>query len=206
MNSDSIRLIVLRHAQTQWNREGRYQGRTDIPLCSAGIEQAQAAGQALRHAGAHLVLSSPLTRARATAEVICEVLGSNRCVIEDRLVELSFGEWEGLIQPEVKWRWPEQLRDWKRAPHVFRFPGGEQLSDAFDRLQDLLRHPPWTTGATPRCVIAVTHATPLRLAALCAEGRPLSEYRQVAVPAHGALEFDWDPRGRLRPLGVRPLN
>ena len=201
----SVRLILIRHGVTSWNLAGRYQGRTDTPLCAAGMAQVQEAGAALRHAGASLLLTSPLQRARASAYAISECLGSIPCHIEERLIEVGFGEWEGLTQDEIRRRWPALLRDWKRSPQSVRFPGGEGLSDGLRRLEDLLLHPPWVASAAPRCVIAVTHTGPIRLARLCADERPLAHYRQVAVQEGAAHEFDWDPRGRLRSLGSSPL-
>jgi broad specificity phosphatase PhoE len=201
----SVRLILIRHGLTAWNLAGRYQGRTNTSLCAAGLAEAHGAGTALRHAPASLVLTSPLRRARATAEVICRHLGSIPCHVDERLVELGFGEWEGLTQAEVRRRWPTLLRDWKRAPQSVRFPGGEGLADGLRRVQDFLRSPPWAAGTAPRCVIAVTHTGPIRLARLCADGRSLAEYRQVALQAGAAHQFDWEPSGQLRPAGLLPL-
>lgn len=206
MSADARRRwIFVRHGQTEWNGQRRYQGRTDIPLCAAGVAEARRAGATLQHARASLVLTSPLRRARATAEVISRCAGSLPCRADERLVELGFGEWEGLTQAEIKRRWPEQLREWKRAPQSFRFPGGEGLADALRRLEDFLRRPPWTEDETHRCVIVVTHTGPLRLARLSAEGRPLAQYRRVALPCGAAFAFDWDPHGRLRPAASCPF-
>jgi broad specificity phosphatase PhoE len=200
------RLIVLRHGQTEWNQQGRYQGRTDTALCASGLLQARAAGLALRQRCASVLITSPLQRARATAEAVCWSLGAVPCETDERLIELGFGDWEGLTQAQVKRRWPALLRVWKQAPHEFRFPGGERLDDGLSRLQDFLRHPPRAAATAPCCIIAVTHSAPIRLAKLFAEGRPLSQYRQMPLPPHdAALEFDWDPTGRLRPIGMYPL-
>lgn len=201
----SVRLILIRHGLTAWNLAKRYQGRTNTPLCAAGLHEARQAGAALRHAGATVVLTSPLERASATAEIISQCLGSVPSRVDERLIELGFGEWEGLTQAEVRLRWPALLRDWKRAPQTVRFPGGEELGDGLRRVKDFLQRPPWSAGAAPRCVIAVTHTGPIRLARLCAERRPLADYRQVALRGRAALEFDWDPSGRLLPVGLCPF-
>jgi broad specificity phosphatase PhoE len=201
----AVRLILIRHGLTSWNLTGRYQGRTDTPLCAAGVAEAREAAAALRHACASLLLTSPLRRASATAEVIARRLALASCQVDERLVELGFGEWEGLTQAEIRERWPELLRAWKRAPQSFRFPGGETLGDGMRRMEDFLRAPPWAGRTDPRCVIAVTHTGPIRFARLCAEGRPLAHYRQVPLQGVAAHEFDWDPAGRLRPAGLCPL-
>ncbi len=197
----SVRLILLRHGLTSWNLAGRYQGHTDVPLCAAGLAEAHEAGAALRLARATLRLPSPLQRARATAEVISRCLGSVPCHLDERLIELGFGEWEGLTQAEIKQRWPALLRAWKSDPQSVYFPGGEGLVDGLRRLEDFLRFPPWAGTADPRCVIAVTHAGLIRLARLCADGLPLAQYRKVSLQGGTAHEFDWDPPGRLRHVG-----
>lgn len=201
----SVRLILIRHGLTSWNLAGRYQGRSDVPLCAAGLIQAHDAGAALRLARAGLLLTSPLLRARVTAEVISQRLGRVPCHVDERLVELGFGEWEGLTQSEIKQRWPALLRAWKRTPQSVRFPGGEGLDDGLRRVEDFVRYPPWAGSASPRCVIAVTHAGPIRLARLCADGRPLAEYRHIALQSGAAQEFAWDPPGRLRHVGLCQL-
>ena len=204
----SVRLILIRHALTSWNLAGRYQGRTDTALCTAGLTEAREAGAALRHTGASLVLTSPLRRARATAEAISRCLGSVPCLVDERLVELAFGEWEGLTQGEVRQRWPALLREWKRVPQAVRFPGGEALHDGQRRMEEFVRRPPWADRADRadrQCVIAVTHMGPIRLARLCADGRSLADYRQMALQAGAAHQFDWDPPGHLRPAGLLAL-
>jgi broad specificity phosphatase PhoE len=200
-----VRLILVRHGLTAWNLDGRYQGHTDTSLCAQGVDEARAAGAALRHTRACLLLSSPLRRARATAEVIARALGSIPCQIEERLIEIGFGDWEGLTQAEVRRRSPGLLRQWKRAPESFRFPGGEGLCDGWRRLSEFLRAPPWAGRADVRCVIAVTHTGPIRLASLWAGARPLAQYRQVPLQPGAAHQFEWEPSGELRPVGLLAL-
>lgn len=200
-----VRLILVRHGLTSWNLAGRYQGRTDTTLCAAGLAEAHEAGAALRRARASLLLTSPLRRARATADVICRSLGSIPCHVDERLIELGFGEWEGLTQAEVRRRSPALLREWKRAPQAVRFPGGEGLEDGWRRMEDFLRRPPWADRPDVQCVIAVTHTGPIRFASLRAAGRSLAHYREVALEAGAAHQFDWDLSGHLRPLGLYPL-
>ena len=200
-----VRLILVRHGLTAWNLAGRYQGHTDTRLCAQGVAEAHEAAAALRHTRASLLLSSPLRRARATAEVIARCLGSIPCHVDERLVEIGFGDWEGLTQAEVRRRSPGLLRQWKRTPESVRFPGGEGLCDGWRRLEEFLRDPPWFGRADVQCVIAVTHTGPIRLASLRAGGMPLAHYRQVALQAGAAHQFDWEPSGQLRPAGLLPL-
>lgn len=206
MPADShTRLILVRHGQTQWNLQGRYQGRADTPICPVGLATAQRVAALLRGCGATVLLASPLERARASAEIIGRILGDLQTVVDERLIEIDFGQWQGLTQAQIKTRWPILLRAWKRAPDSVRFPGGERLADALERLRHFLRRPPWAAGAAPRCVIAVTHAGPIRLARLLADGLSPVHYRTVQLHVGAAYEFDLDPPGRLRSVGHRML-
>lgn len=194
----AVRLIFVRHGQTAWNVEGRYQGRRDTDLAAAGFAEARSVACRLRGAGVSLVFSSPLQRARATADVIARLIGPVPCTIDERLVEIGFGAWVGLTQAEIKQRWPALLRDWKHAPQTVRFPGGEGLLDVWRRLRDFLRDPPWTGAVEPRCVVAVSHTGPIRLARLLADNRPLAHFRQIKIEGVAMHEFDWTPAGQLR--------
>ena len=93
----------LRHGQTEWNREGRYQGTSDIPLNAIGIAQARAAAELLSQVKIDRIVASPLSRALKTAEIVAGQCGAP--IHTDRgLVERAFGSFEGLIIREVKER------------------------------------------------------------------------------------------------------
>jgi broad specificity phosphatase PhoE len=91
----------LRHGQTNWNVEGRFQGHTDIPLNDFGLSQAQDAAKALARCPVDLIIASPLMRARKTAEIVAEHLGKP-LLVDDALKERHFGAFEGLVVNEVK--------------------------------------------------------------------------------------------------------
>ena len=103
-------IFVVRHGETEWNRISRYQGWSDSPLTDRGIAQAQAIGRVLSTAAditsAELV-TSPIGRARHTAEIIHEALGRTTPLrFDDRLREISLGSWEGLHRVEIAARAP----------------------------------------------------------------------------------------------------
>ena len=91
----------LRHGQTRWNVEGRFQGHTDIPLNETGLAQAHDAANALAQCRVDLVVASPLIRARKTAEIVAEQL-QRPLLFDDELKERHFGRFEGLIVNDVK--------------------------------------------------------------------------------------------------------
>lgn len=199
-----MRLIFVRHGETIWNLQRRYQGQTDIPMCAAGWERAKRLAQVLKGTRAAVVLSSPLRRALNTAEMIGEALGGPTVCVDPRLIEIDFGEWQGLTQTEVKQYWPKLLRRWKCAPDSVRFPRGESLQEAFARLQGFLRHPPCSAETSGKCVLAISHTGPIRLAGLIAEGRPLGHFRQVTVEPGALHAFDWGADGQLRRVSFGP--
>ena len=193
-----MRLLFVRHGETPWNLERRYQGRADVDLCAAGVATARRSAKALQGARVALLLASPLRRARFTAGVMGESLGGLPTVVDERLTEIDFGEWQGLTQQEVKARWPRALRLWKQAPETMRFPGGESLCEALERLREFLRNPPWEGRSGSGDVLAVSHAGPIRLAGLVADRRPLAQFRQIAVDPGAVHAFEWYAGGGLR--------
>ena len=105
-------LALIRHGQTDWNLHGRMQGRTDIPLNDTGRGQALAAASALADEPWDAVVSSPLVRARETAEILSSTLGVPLGGSYDELVEQDFGAAEGTLVAELLERWPD--RDFPR--------------------------------------------------------------------------------------------
>ncbi len=101
-------LALIRHGQTDWNLDGLMQGRTDIPLNGTGREQALVAASALSGERWDAVVSSPLVRARETAELIAATLGVPLAGSYDELVEQDFGAAEGTPVSELDVRWPER--------------------------------------------------------------------------------------------------
>jgi 2,3-bisphosphoglycerate-dependent phosphoglycerate mutase len=125
MNETS--LIVIRHGETEWNRERRMQGTTDTRLSDLGRLQASALGRRLKERGFTALYSSDLSRARDTAQAIAQHTGRN-LVIDPRLQERRFGIFEGLLAAEIRARYPdEHARFASRDPH-YEVPGGESAS------------------------------------------------------------------------------
>jgi len=145
-----MNLLLVRHGETPWNREGRYQGRTDIPLSDEG--QAQVRRLGARLAGVHLDLAvaSPLSRARTTAEAILAADGRTsrpRLELDADLMEISHGDWEGKLSSEVERSHAELFGVWRHQPSrdVQAGPNAETLGDvevrawaALERLADRL--------------------------------------------------------------------
>src|SRR5581483_7504765 len=151
-------IYLIRHGQTEFNREDRVQGRVDSPLTELGVAQARAMGErlaALRRAegGDWALQTSPLGRARQTAALIAEVAGLAEPVVDERLIEVGYGEFEGFTREELDRRWPQ----FAGVNGIFgRAPGGE----SYDALS--ARAAAWLADAEAdsarRRILAVTHA------------------------------------------------
>jgi probable phosphoglycerate mutase len=155
-------IYLLRHGETEWNRERRIQGRKESRLTPLGERQARAmaalvADMVARDPSASWrLVASPLGRTRATAQAVADRLGLP-IELDERLAEIGCGEWEGLIRDEVPGITPELMarREW-----FFGAPGGETYEDVWDRVSD------WIADLPPepeRRVIAVSHGVAGRL-------------------------------------------
>ncbi len=134
-----MNILLVRHGETPWNREGRYQGRTDIPLSETGQAQVAALGKRLAHLPIHRAYASPLSRAKNTAEAIL----AGREVplwLDAGLLEISHGEWEGKLATEVELSHAEMFGVWRTSPgrHSPAGPGAETLGDVETRAWQVL--------------------------------------------------------------------
>jgi broad specificity phosphatase PhoE len=114
------RLLLVRHGQSTWNADGRWQGKADPPLSELGARQAEAVAAALAPAGPTgyeigALWTSPLARARGTAEIVAGLIGLDTGV-DARLEERDAGEWTGLTRVEIEDAWPGYLGDHRRPP------------------------------------------------------------------------------------------
>jgi len=128
------RIVLVRHGQTVWNREARFRGRADVELDEFGLQQAQATGRYLAARWPVVATyASPMRRARQTAEPIARAQGLDAHPLEG-LMDIEFGELQGLSVDEVKQCYPALYRAWLEAPHTVHFPGGEGLDDVRTRV------------------------------------------------------------------------
>jgi len=125
-----MNILLVRHGETEWNREGRYQGRTDVPLSEVGKAQVAALGQRLKSIEIAKAYASPLSRAKNTAEAIL----SGRTTplwLDAGLIEISHGEWEGKLASDVEISHAEMFGVWRSRPgrNSPAGPGAETLGD-----------------------------------------------------------------------------
>ncbi len=135
-------IMLVRHGETDWNREEIFRGRIDVPLNKNGREQAKALAEATRMFHIDAVYSSPLSRSMETAKCVAK---AHDLDVRDRnvppmglgsapgFIDLHYGEWQGLKHQEVKERFPELYLTWHESPHLTQFPSGESLDDVWQR-------------------------------------------------------------------------
>jgi len=126
------RIILIRHGETNWNKEGRFQGQIDIPLNEKGKEQASKASKYLEDVEFTKAFSSSMERPYETAKII---LKNNNLQIEkiESLVEISHGLWEGKLEEEIERTWPEMLKKWHETPESVTMPEGESIKEVSER-------------------------------------------------------------------------
>ncbi|MCI3131794.1 histidine phosphatase family protein [Phenylobacterium aquaticum] len=188
-------IYLVRHGQTVFNAEGRLQGHVDSPLTELGRDQARQAGAALARltegGAGWRIISSPLGRAQDTAEAIRQALGAPAIETDDRLIELSWGEWDGRLRADLKAQHPEAFGE---TGWAFTAPIGESFEAARARLGGWL-------GALPpepeRRIIAVSHGVSGRILRGVYANLPRAETLAQAVPQDATFRLSGGAIERL---------
>jgi broad specificity phosphatase PhoE len=131
------RVYLVRHGQTAWNVGEIFRGRADIPLDETGKLEVHLAGEALQGETLRAIYSSPLSRSMETAENIAKFHNISVTPLE-AIIDISYGEWEGLANEEVQQKHPELHALWLNEPHKVQFPGGESLDEVRSRTMEAL--------------------------------------------------------------------
>jgi phosphoserine phosphatase len=145
-----MRIYLIRHGETDWNKMRRFQGRGDLPLNETGRKQVGALASALKDIPLTAIYTSPLTRALETARRI-KVFHPSTPIFEDNgLVEMDLGEFDGMKARDWARQYPDFRKAWNENPASVRIPGGESLKSVQDRAKKTLEritgiHPPDTT-------------------------------------------------------------
>lgn len=200
-------IILIRHGETEWNRERRMQGHTDTPLTDAGLAQAEALGRRLAGSRFAALYSSDLSRAWHTAVVIAGRTG-HEVIADPRLRERAFGIFEGLTAEEMEARHPEEFERFQSRDPDYVIPGGESAREFHSRclacLADIAqRH---SDGS----VVVITHGLVLDAAYRAARALAFDAPRGVPLLngslnvfsyAGGAWRVEsWGDVGHLEPV------
>lgn len=192
-------LLLLRHAQTASNVNGRYMGNTNEDLSQEGVRQASRLADRLSSWPIAGIWSSPLLRAVRTAEAVANSRGLT--VEQDNdLTEIDIGDWQGMFGTEIALRYPDLWKAWRTEPASFQAPNGESLVQVQRRVVAALDR---IAAVTPDHMAAlVTHDAVIRLlVANCLEVS-VSVYRRLEI-ANASLTVVLNTRGRWR---LRLLN
>lgn len=128
-----IRLLLVRHGETEWNRQGKFQGQIDVPLNDNGRKQAAKAGEFLQNVAIDFAVSSSMLRPKETAEIILKQHPSVKLELQAGLREISHGLWEGKFESEIEQGFPGELERWRTEPAVVQMPEGENLQQVWER-------------------------------------------------------------------------
>lgn len=185
-----IDLYLLRHGQTDASRERRFSGGLEAELSTIGREMAEAFAAAYAHTPWHAIYSSPQRRARDTAAPLAAATGMEVQVL-DGLREVTYGAWEGLLEDEVRERWPAEYGWWAADPATRSTPGGETgLQVAARALAAIERI---RSGHDGGPVLVVSHKSTLRLIVCALLGIDLRRFRErVAQPVASVTQFQID--------------
>lgn len=172
-------ILLIRHGETDWNIEGRYQGQADPPLNSKGIKQAQQLSQKLSRSSIDIIYTSPLLRTRETANIIAGNLGVQ--IIDDpRLMEIHQGDWQTRLRSEIEALYPDLFAAWESTPWDVSPPGGENLVDVQKRVYNAIDD--IVTRKSGRKIGLVTHRIPIALIKVRYQGMDPDIVRTLHLP------------------------
>lgn len=203
-----LRLLIVRHGETVWNREGRFQGHTDVPLSEVGVRQAQWLAARLTAESLTAVWSSDLERARTTAEIVAEAQGLP-VQTTPLLREMRLGNWEGLTARDIAARGEETLyQDYLRNSVVHRPPDAEPLTEVWERMQKVQQqlHERYAVSGTTDIpdipvVVVVGHGGSLRVLLCAALDAPLSSLNRIVLDNASLSRIDYSEH-RVRVYGM----
>ncbi len=177
MNERIQTMILVRHGETDWNREERFQGQLDIKLNEAGRSQAEMLKRELAKFDFDAVYSSPLRRALETAQIIARDIPV-RC--DPRLTEIHHGSWQGKTKRDIAEQWPDEWNRSNTEPQLFTPPGGESAADVRARVENFLQT---IQGKT---ILCVSHGVVIQtFLSIVSGGRYLDH--SSYVPANGSI-------------------
>ena len=183
------RIFLVRHGQTAWNVGEIFRGRADIPLDETGLKEADLAGDALKDETIHAIYSSPLKRSVQTAEGIARYQNLPVQPLE-AIIDISYGEWEGKENKEVKEKYPDLYNLWLTEPHKVRFPGGETLDEVRNRtmsaIEELIRK------HENESIVLVAHRVPNKVISCAVLGLDNSHFWRIKQDTASTNLFIYD--------------
>ncbi len=152
-----MKIILVRHGRTEWNKKELFRGRADMPLDQTGIRQSKKVAQHLSLLDLHIetIYSSPLQRTLQTAQAIAGKLGIQPVKVVEDFIEFDYGQWEGCSLEDIKKRFPQDYKYWMHDPGMLRIPGGEAFQQVKERV---MRGLDFVVGqAKDKSIVIVAH-------------------------------------------------
>lgn len=187
-----VRLWLVRHGQTDWNLEGRYQGQTDLPLNANGLIQAQETARFFLDKQITAIYSSDLQRAFQTASAIASLSGI-AVKIDQRLREINQGELEGQLFSVIKVKYPELVLMRERDPLHARPPGGETIWEVAQRVYQAIDE--ISEQHTGEEVVIVSHGLALATILVKSSGAPLGSAFKYIPDNAAPVKVEWQSNG-----------
>ena len=195
-----VKLLLLRHLQSQWNLENRFTGWVDIPLSEEGIRSAKDVAGKLLGFEIDKVYTSPLIRNKETVSLILKNLGKKDLpvVIDKSLDERNYGQLQGLNKNEVKKQYGEEQvklwrRSWNQAP-----PGGESLKDVYNRVVPFCRKYIERDLKQGKSVLVVASHNSLRALVKYIEKISNKDIINLEIPAGALIKYELDKSLRVK--------
>ncbi len=192
-------LVLLRHGESQWNKENKFTGFTDIDLSDKGIAEAQKAGDGLKHIKFDSVFTSTLKRAYRTAELALDKAGQKHALTKhDDLRERDYGDLTGLNKDEMRKKYgEEQVHIWRRSYDV-RPPGGESLKDVVARVEPYYRKHIEPLVKSGKNVLLAAHGNTLRAMLIILGENTPDDVNKAEIPTGVPLVFEFDKGQKLK--------
>lgn len=173
-----MRIYLVRHGETEWNRIQRFQGRINLPLNQEGRKQAKALALALRNIPLKAIYSSPLIRALETSYFIKDFHPLTPIFEEKGLMEMDLGEFDGMKVQDWAEQYPDLRNAWNENPATFKMPGGESLKEVQTRAKETLEG--ITSNYSDDTTILLSSHNFVNLSILCDILKiPLNRFREL---------------------------
>jgi alpha-ribazole phosphatase len=189
------RLLLVRHGETDWNQEGRWQGQADVPLNQNGLDQANRTADLLEDQPIAAIYTSDLQRARRTAEILAEKKHIP-VKIDPRLREIHQGIWQGMLVSDIEQKFEQEFKDRRKDPLMVAAPGGENALQVRERVLSALED---IQAAYPTETVAIiSHGFALAVARAHFLGVPIEQVWEL-VPKNGEIiVLDIPANGHIR--------
>jgi alpha-ribazole phosphatase len=186
-----VKVILIRHGETDWNKQQIFRGRVDVALNEVGLAQARAVQESLKDIQIDKLYSSPLGRAFETARILLE---NRTCEVEteEGFIDIDFGRWQGVSHQKVKEEYKDLYETWLAKPHMITFPEGESLEEVRRRsmkaLEKVIKNHPGETLAI------VSHRVVNKVMVCTILGLELSRFWYIKQDTCAINKFEYKDR------------